>query len=58
VPAVAVTVAEFSAATRLSKPTIYRMMQTGKLRFAQIGAMRRIPVTEYARLGLIDSEVA
>ena len=34
------------------------MMQTGKLRFAQIGAMRRIPVTEYARLGLIDSEVA
>jgi excisionase family DNA binding protein len=58
VPAVAVTVNEFSAATRLSKPTVYRMMQVGKLRYAQIGGTRRIPVTEYTRLGLTDGEAA
>jgi excisionase family DNA binding protein len=54
-PRVAVSVSEFSSTTKLSKPTLYRMMQRGQLRFAQIGAIRRIPVSEYQRLGLIDN---
>ena len=50
---VAVSVSEFKSATGLSRPTIYRMMQQGNLRFAQIGALRRIPVSEFKRLGLV-----
>jgi excisionase family DNA binding protein len=52
IPRVALTVGEFSWATGLSKPTLYRMMIEGELRFAQIGGTRRIPVTEFGRLGL------
>jgi excisionase family DNA binding protein len=50
---VAVSVSEFKSATGLSRPTIYRMMQQGNLRFAQIGGLRRIPVSEFKRLGLV-----
>jgi excisionase family DNA binding protein len=52
-PRVAVTVGEFSATTGLSRPTLYRMMIEKKLRYAQIGGTRRIPVSEYRRLGLV-----
>lgn len=55
-PRVAVTVNEFVSTTGLSRPTVYRMMMRGKLRFAQIGGTRRIPVSEYRRLGLIAEE--
>jgi excisionase family DNA binding protein len=55
-PRVAVTVNEFVSTTGLSRPTVYRMMMRGKLRFAQIGGTRRIPVSEYHRLGLIVEE--
>ena len=51
-PRVAITVGEFAATTGISKPTLYRMMLEGKLRYAQIGGTRRIPVSEYHRLGL------
>jgi excisionase family DNA binding protein len=55
-PRVAVTVNEFVSTTGLSRPTVYRMMMRGELRFAQIGGTRRIPVSEYRRLGLITEE--
>jgi len=45
---------EVAAATGLSLPTIYRMMKRKQLRYVQLGGrMRKIPVSEYARLGLI-----
>jgi excisionase family DNA binding protein len=49
-----VSIAEFCQATGISRPTVYRMMNTGKLRFVQVGPrMRKIPTTEFTRLGLI-----
>jgi excisionase family DNA binding protein len=45
---------EMRDATGLSLATIYRMMKTGQLRFVQLGGrMRKIPTSEYARLGLV-----
>ena len=49
-PRAAYSVDEFSEAIRLSKPTIYRMMADGNLRFVQFGKVRRIPASELARL--------
>jgi excisionase family DNA binding protein len=50
---VCVTIEEFMSATGFSRATVYRMMNAGKLRYAALsGRMRRIPVSEYARLGL------
>jgi excisionase family DNA binding protein len=49
---IAYTVAEWAQATRQSKPTIYRQMQRGQLRYVQFGRVRRIPVSEQDRLGL------
>ena len=44
---------EFAEATGISKPTLYRMMADGRLRFTQATSrMRKIPTSEYARLGL------
>lgn len=46
---------EFSKATGISKPVIYRMMLDGRLKYAQVTArIRKIPTTEYARLGLAE----
>jgi excisionase family DNA binding protein len=53
-PRVAVTISEFISATGLSRPTAYRLMQRGDLHFTQIGGLRRIPVSEFKRLGLIE----
>jgi excisionase family DNA binding protein len=55
-PRVAVTIGEFVSSTGLSRPTVYRLMKSGRLHFAQIGGTRRIPVSEYRRLGLIAEE--
>jgi hypothetical protein len=47
------SVDEFSAATGISKTAIYRMMQDGRLRYVQATPrMRKIPTSEYSRLGL------
>jgi excisionase family DNA binding protein len=52
-PRVCFSVNEFSEATGISRPTIYRWMASGRLRYAQFGdRFRRIPATEFARLGL------
>ena len=51
---------EFSAATGISRPVLYRMMADGRLRYTQVtpSMRRKIPTTEYARLGLCDGEAA
>jgi hypothetical protein len=44
---------EFSRATGISTPVVYRMMADGRLRYVQATTrMRKIPTTEYERLGL------
>ena len=56
---VCVSVDEWCESTGFSKPTTYRWMADGRLRYVQFGSrMRKIPTTEYARLGLLPSEVA
>jgi excisionase family DNA binding protein len=47
------TINEFCAKVKCSRIKAYRMMQAGTLRYAQIGGQRRIPHTEYQRLGVI-----
>jgi predicted DNA-binding transcriptional regulator AlpA len=50
---VCVSVTEFSQATGISRPVLYRMMDDGRLRYTQLTSdMRRIPTSEYLRLGL------
>ena len=49
-PRAAYTIDEFASAIRLSKPTLYRMMHLGQLRYVRFGSLRRIPVTELTRL--------
>jgi excisionase family DNA binding protein len=54
---VAYTIAEFAEATNISRPTIYRMMKDGQLRFVQLSErFRRIPASEFARLGLTGGD--
>jgi excisionase family DNA binding protein len=43
--------AEFSAATGVSRTSVWRMMKSGKLAYAHVGRQRRIPLTEFARFG-------
>jgi excisionase family DNA binding protein len=50
---VCLTVSEWSESTGLSRPTIYRMMKNGELRYVQFGRTRRIPIEEQSRLGLV-----
>jgi excisionase family DNA binding protein len=52
---VAYTVADWCDLTKLSKPTAYRMMADGRLRYIQVGATRRIPAEEKVRLGFASS---
>jgi excisionase family DNA binding protein len=51
---VCVSVDEFCRSTGTSKPTAYRMMASGKLKYVQLSTRtRKIPTSEYARLGLV-----
>jgi excisionase family DNA binding protein len=52
-PRVAYSVTEWSQITGVSRPTIYRQMDSGELRFVLLRKMRRIPATELVRLKLI-----
>ncbi len=55
IPPVCVSPDEFSRATGISRPVIYRMMADGRLRYTQATPrMRKIPTTEFNRLGLSD----
>ena len=49
--ALAHTIDEFAVRANVSRVTVYRMMTDGELRFIQIRGRRRIPVSEYTRLG-------
>ena len=50
---VCVSVDEWVEATGFSRPTTYRWMADGRLKFVQLSArMRKIPTSEFERLGL------
>jgi hypothetical protein len=49
----------FLAKTGISRPTAYRMMHAGKLKYVQVcERIRLIPITEYVRLGLVETKTA
>lgn len=51
------SVQDFVTRTGISRPTAYRMMADGRLQFIQVtDDLRRIPTSEYARLGFISAE--
>jgi excisionase family DNA binding protein len=53
IPPVCVSPEEFTRVTGISRPTAYRMMADGRLRYTQLSSrMRKIPATEFERLGL------
>jgi excisionase family DNA binding protein len=54
----ALTVSEWCESTGISRPTAYRMMKDGELRFVQIRLTRRIPVEESIRLGFTSLQTA
>jgi len=41
---------EFAVRAGISRPTVWRMMQRGELRYAKFGRARRIPLSELERL--------
>jgi hypothetical protein len=48
------SIQEFMTKANVSRATVWRMMKTGKLRFIRLSdRIRRIPTSEYRRLGLI-----
>jgi excisionase family DNA binding protein len=49
-PRVCVSVDELCEATGISKPTAYRHMNEGRIRFVKLGRLRKIPVSELERL--------
>jgi excisionase family DNA binding protein len=51
---IAYSISEWAELVGLSKATVYRMMADGRLRFVQIGDVRRIPAEENTRLGLVS----
>ena len=51
-PRVAYSVTEWSEITGTSRPTVYRQMDAGELRYVLIRKMRRIPASELVRLKL------
>jgi len=50
------TVSEYTRKVKTSKATAYRRMADGSLRYAMVGKQRRIPHTEYVRMGLVPAE--
>ena len=51
------SVQDFIDRTGISRPTAYRMMADGRLKFIQVtDDMRRIPTSEYVRLGFVTAE--
>jgi excisionase family DNA binding protein len=52
----AYSITEWSELTNTSKPTIYRQMNAGELRFVQVRGVRRIPAAESVRLKFAPAE--
>lgn len=46
------TVAQFADAVGVCQNTVYNWIRDGRVRSAKIGHLRRIPATEFKRLGL------
>lgn len=46
------TVAQFANAVGVCQNTVYNWIRDGRVRSAKVGHLRRIPVTEFKRLGL------
>lgn len=46
------TVAQFANVVGVCPNTVYNWIRDGRVRSAKIGHLRRIPVTEFKRLGL------
>lgn len=46
------TVAQFADVVGVCPNTVYNWVRDGRVRSAKIGHLRRIPVTEFKRLGL------
>ena len=46
------TVAQFADVVGVCPNTVYNWIRDGRVRSAKIGHLRRIPVTEFKRLGL------
>lgn len=51
-PRIAYSIKEWCHITGFSKPTVYRQMKSGDLRYVEVGGIRRIPAEEKQRLGL------
>jgi excisionase family DNA binding protein len=50
---------QFARRVGASRSTIWRMMRDGRLRWIRVGTrLRRIPTSEYERLGLLEATKA
>lgn len=52
------TVAQFADAVGVCPNTVYNWVRDGRVRSAKIGHLRRIPATEFKRLGLARPSLA
>lgn len=52
------TVAQFANAVGVCPNTVYNWVRDGRVRSAKIGHLRRIPATEFKRLGLARPSLA
>ena len=50
-PRIGYSVGEWVQMTGFSRPTVYRQMQKGTLRYIEVDGIRRIPASEKARQG-------
>ena len=52
------TVAQFADAVGVCQNTVYNWIRDGRVRSAKVGHLRRIPATEFKRLGLARPSLA
>ena len=52
------TVAQFADAVGVCPNTVYNWIRDGRVRSAKVGHLRRIPATEFKRLGLARPSLA
>jgi excisionase family DNA binding protein len=50
------TIDEYTRRVKTSKATAYRQMADGSLRYVMVRRQRRIPHSEYKRMGLVPTE--
>lgn len=52
------TVTQFANAVGVCQNTVYNWIRDGRVRSAKVGHLRRIPATEFKRLGLARPSLA